>query len=54
MKNSIVIVGCMLCILLVLAIARNTEKSTPAPRNCQVEIDDLNYQLRQCKMIRGQ
>lgn len=53
-KIQTIVIGVIIIVGLVVN-ALNFEKSTPAPiSKCQVEIDDLNYQLNQCKMIRGQ
>ena len=51
---TVILVGIILIISLV-GNAYRIEKSKPLViSKCQAEIDNLNYQLNQCRMIRGQ
>ena len=56
MKNPVIPLFLAGAIILITIVgnAYRMEKSKPAVKSCQVEIDDLNYQLNQCKMIRGE
>lgn len=54
MKAYLIFLTAVVIISGLVINAQNTEKRAPKVRSCAVEIEDLTYQLNQCKMIRGE